>query len=220
MANSDPFIGIDQVVALPALLGYLNFAEGRPDPRFQKNIHDAYAFVAERGSAKPWDDLHAILQARLLDLNLSGSAAFADASQAEAVLRLAFDHVLTAYRAHHRDLLAHQDDTYLFQPFFLARVCEAVLNQRGPWNEVERIVKGTLKQLNDYVGHRPIAVLENNRRGEIYSHERIRPVPLYLRGVGVSHETYHELIETVLEDSRNNARIDSQRCVFRSRSAR
>src|ERR1041385_7424821 len=108
MAHPDPYPGIDQAVALPALLGYLNFSEGRPDPRFQKNVHDAYAFVAEAGAAKPWEDLHAILQARLLDLNMSGSAAFADALQAEAVLRLAFDHVLAAYRAHHRDLLAHQ----------------------------------------------------------------------------------------------------------------
>ncbi len=199
MAQEDPFPGIDQAVALPALLGYLNFSAGRPDARFQKNLHDAYAFIAGCGSPKPWEDLHAILQARLLDLNRNGSAAFADATQAEAVLRLAFWHVLAAYREHHRDLLSHQDELVLWQPFFLARVCEAVLNQRGPWAETERIVKGALKQLNDYVGHRPVAVLENKRRGEIYSHERIRPIPLYLRGAGVSHGKYHELVELALK---------------------
>src|ERR1051325_3377370 len=62
MALEDPFTGIDQAVALPALLGYLNFSEGRPDPRFQKNVHDAFAWIAERGSPKPWGDLPAVLQ--------------------------------------------------------------------------------------------------------------------------------------------------------------
>src|SRR5205823_5933844 len=85
-----------------------------------------------------------------------------------------------ADRIHHRDLLAHQSEAGLWQPFFLARVVEAVLVQRGPWEETARIVEGALQQLNDYVGHRPIAVLENKRLGEIYSHERLRPIPLFL----------------------------------------
>ena len=32
----------------------------------------------------------------------------------------------------------------------------------------------------------PVAVLENKRKGEIYAHERLRPIPLFLRGAGVS----------------------------------
>ena len=107
--------------------------------------------------------------------------------------------VLKAYRAHHADLLAHQPDADLWQPLFLARVCEAVLNQRAPWDETQRIVEGALKQLNDYVGHRPVAVLENERRGEIYDHERVRPIPLFLRGAGVAVGKYHDVVELALK---------------------
>ena len=198
MTQDDRFTDIDQAVALPALLGHLNFSEGRPDPRFQKQLHDAFAFLFEHGSAKPWEDLQQILLARLQTLQQAGSAAFTEISQAEGVIQRAFDDVLPAYRAHHGDLLAHQDEADLWQPFFLARVCEAVLSQRGPWSEVSRIVQGSLKQLNDYVGHRPVAVLENKRRGEIYDRERLRPIPLFLRGAGVARGKYHDLVELTL----------------------
>jgi hypothetical protein len=212
MTQDDRFTGIDQAVALPALLGYVNFSEGRPDPRFQKQLHDAFAFLVDHGSAKPWEDLQHLLLARLKELHQAGGAAFADISQAEGVIQRAFGEVLPAYRAHHRDLLAHQSDADLWQPFFLARVCEAVLSQRGPWSEAPRIVEGSLKQLNDYVGHRPVAVLENKRRGEIYDHERLRPIPLYLRGAGVARGKYHDLVELamgILESTSESIRIDA-----------
>ncbi|MBI3823785.1 MAG: hypothetical protein HY289_14035 [Planctomycetes bacterium] len=199
MTQDDRFPGIDQAVALPALLGYLNFSEGRPDPRFQKQFHDAFCFIAEHGSTQPWADLQALLLDRLQTLHQAGGAAFAEISQAEAVVRLALGDVPTAYRAHHRDLLAHQTDASLLQPMFLARVCEAVINQRGPWTETARIVPAAVRQLNDYVGHRPVAVLENKLRGEIYEHERLRPIPLYIRGAGVARGKYHELVEIALK---------------------
>jgi hypothetical protein len=199
MALDERYRGIDERVSLQGLLGYLNFAEGRPDPRFQKQLHDACAYLLEQGTAQPWVVLRGILQARLQELHLAGSAAFADVSQAGAVIDLALDSVLTAYRAHHRDLLAHQNDAGLFQPFFLVRACEAVLQQRGPWQEGDRIVEGALNQLNDYVGHRPVATLENKRRGEIYPHERVRPIPLFVRGAGVAAGKYHDLVERALQ---------------------
>ena len=45
------------------------------------------------------------------------------------------------------------------KPFFIGRACEAVLQQGGPWRESDRIVPAALRQLNDYLGHRPVAVL-------------------------------------------------------------
>src|SRR5207302_11385330 len=94
--------------------------------------------------------------------------------------------VLPAYRRHHADLLGHLRDAELWQAFFPARVLEAVLRQRGPWAERERIVAGTLQTLNDFVGHRPIATLESRPDGEPYGHERVRPIPLYPRGPGAA----------------------------------
>src|SRR5262249_20607798 len=56
-----------------------------------------------------------------------------------------------------------------------------------------------LAQLNDFVGHRPVAILETRPRGEPYAHERVRPIPLYLRGAGVAWGRYHDLVARALE---------------------
>src|SRR5204862_12768 len=89
-------------------------------------------------------------------------------------------------------------DAALWQPFFLVRALEAVLRQRGPWEERERIVNGALKLLHDYVGHRPIAVLESRPESEPYDHERVRPIPLFIRGAGTACGRYQELIAKAL----------------------
>ena len=44
---------LEQSASLSGLLGWLNFSDGRPDPRWQKQFNDAYAFLAERGEAAP-----------------------------------------------------------------------------------------------------------------------------------------------------------------------
>src|SRR5262249_40169900 len=156
--------------ALQGMLGYLNFSQGRPDPRFQKQLNDAYGFLAERsaGSFTPWQALQQVLLAELEPLQASGASAFRDVTQARAVLTLAISRMLPPYRQPHADLLFHQSERDLFQPFFLARVLEAVLAQGAPWEEEERIIAGAIAQLNDYVGYRPIAILETRPRGEPY----------------------------------------------------
>src|SRR5262249_33627967 len=136
---------------------------------------------------------------RLQALHRSGVSAFRDIAQADAVLRAVFSHLLPAYRKHHADLLAHLGPRDWFQPFFLARAFEAVLAQSGPWDETERVVNGALAKLNDFAGHRPIAVLETRPRGEPYEHERVRPIPLYLRGAGVAFGRYHDLVQQALQ---------------------
>ena len=137
---------LDRNNSASGLLGYLNFSQGRPDPRWQRQFADAFAFVATRFTAAqdppPWVILHRWLGERLETLQRSGSAAFQDVTQVRAVLHLLFDRFLTAYRRHHVDLLAHLSDRELFQPFFLVRIAEAILTQGGPWNEEERIITG------------------------------------------------------------------------------
>src|SRR5262249_4715345 len=65
--------------------------------------------------------------------------------------------------------------------------------------EEERVVTGALNHVNDFVGHRPIAILETRPKGEPYAHERVRPIPLYLRPTGVAWGRYRDLIEKALE---------------------
>jgi hypothetical protein len=180
------------------LLGYLNFSDGRPDPRWQRGFNDAFAFFVKRGDSQPWLALCDWLSIRLEELRAGGTAAFRDVTQARGVLGV-FPAVLNAYRAHHADLLFHQSERDLCQPFFLARVLETILAKGAPWNEQERIVRRALHRLNDFVGHRPIAILETRPRGEPYDHERVRPIPLFVRGAGVASGRYQQLLKLALD---------------------
>jgi hypothetical protein len=190
---------LKKTVPLHTLLGYLNFSEGKHDPRFARQNSDCYKVLSEHGRVELWKELAAILDAELLDLHEGGGSAFKNVDQARGVLKLVFSVLLPAYRKHHADLLSHLTDAELFQPFFTTRAFEAVLAQRGPWSETQRISDGALKQLNDYVGHRPIAILESRPRGEPYDHERVRPIPLYINGAGIGWGRYQELLEKTLE---------------------
>ncbi len=181
------------------LLGYLNFSDGRPDPKFQKGLADVVGFLLEDDEPVPWGAVHRWLTQSLQELEASGSPAFRDATQVRAAIDVAFGQLPPAYRAHHADLLAHQPDAELFAPFFLVRVCEAVVRQGPPWDETARLVSGALSFLNDYVGYRPIALLETRPNTEFYSHEKIRPIPVYLKGVGVAQGRYADLVRPALE---------------------
>jgi hypothetical protein len=181
------------------LLGYLNFSDGRPDPRFQKGLADAGAHLADTSAPAPWVTLPQWLAHELDQLVGSGSAAFRDPTQVRAVLDTALVRLPRAYRAHHADLLAHQPDSMLFGPFFLARCCEAVLKQGPPWENTQRLVSGALNQLNDYVGYRPIAVLETRPSTEFYPHEKVRPVPVALVGAGVGPGAYADIVSPALK---------------------
>jgi hypothetical protein len=182
-----------------ALLGYLNFSTGRPDPRVQAQLFVVWQHLLDRGAADPWQELHATLEQQLAALHAADLPAFRDTQQARAVLDLALVKLRAAYRQHHTHLLQHQADADLFQAGFAVRALEAVLVQQGPWDEEDRIVAGALQTLNDYVGHRPVAVLESRPRGEPYDHEKLRPAPLYLRGAGVVPGRYATLVARALE---------------------
>jgi hypothetical protein len=188
---------LEQSTNVAGLLGYLNFSDGRPDARWQKQFNEAFAFLARRGVERPWLAIQEWLAAALPRLQAGGAAAFRDVAQAQAVLAAAAE-ALPAYRAHHADLLAHLSDADLFQPFFLVRVYEAVLAQRAA-AEGKPDVAAVLGRLNDFVGYRPVAILETRPQGEPYDHERTRPVPLYIQGPGVAWGRYRDVVAQALE---------------------
>ena len=181
---------------LEEMIGYLNFSSGASDSKFLRNINELFRLF---GPEKP--DRPALLKNYWLEtcarLQTKGGA-FADITQAQSVTQLLFDHLLTAYREFHRDILFHQTTQDLWQPFFLGRACEAILSQGSPWDETERIVVGALDQLNDYVGYRPLATLASGNLSEPYPHESVRPIPLYIRGAGVAAGRYANIIQLAL----------------------
>jgi hypothetical protein len=182
------------------LLGYLNFAEGRPDVRFQAQFHAAFVLAAEQsrgGNVCP--ALADLLDEQLTSLQRGGATAFRQVEQARAAIQVALRELPRAYRRHHADLLARPSDDDLFTPFSLARACEAVLAVRVETGTAapDRLSAAAVARLNDFVGYRPVPVLEG-KRGDVHDHERFRPVPLYLNGVGVAAGPYHELVRTAL----------------------
>jgi hypothetical protein len=195
---------------LEEIIGYLNFSSGAEDTRFLADLDALFGLVHDHsttpqsahkthpGTPPTWIALGQVIRAEL-DRLRGASEAFRQLDQAETVLPLVFDHLLPAYREHHRDLLFHQTDESLFQPSFIGRACEAVLAQGGPWHESDRIVPDALRRLNDSLGHRPVATLETDQKIQPYDHEWVRPIPLFIAGAGVARGQYHDLIRKTLE---------------------
>jgi hypothetical protein len=168
------------------------------DLPFLANLNALFEQAGREKSGLPaWLEVSRRLTDRLAQLRES-SAAFRDADQAAAVLQLVFDQTLPAYRQFHRDLLFHHSDESLFRPYFVGRVCEAVLRQGSPWTENDRIVSGAIRLLNDYIGHRPIPALES-QQVTAYPHEFVRPIPLYVRGVGPCCGPEREVVALALK---------------------
>jgi hypothetical protein len=197
-------------------LGYLNFSSGAAAPSFLRAVNGLFGQLAavQADSAEPvWQRLRGVLQSGLRGLQDQGEA-FRDVQQAEAVLRLVFEIVLPGYRQQHRDLLFHQSDETLFQPFFLGRVCEAVLAEGGPWDQTERILRGALLRLNDFIGHRPVGVLRTAQKIQPYAHEKVRPIPLFIREAGVAAGRHHDVVQQALVILRSTDRDLLQQAWF------
>jgi hypothetical protein len=155
------------------LAGYLNLSSGAVDRQFDRHLNEVFAAIeAQSGGEPAWRTLRELLDQELA-LLAGHSPAFATIDQAQAVLRLVFDQLLPAYRQRHRDLLADRDDRELFRPFFLSKAIQAVLRQDGPWDETDRVVDGALASINDFLGHRPVAVLRTEQKIEPYKNEWI-----------------------------------------------
>lgn len=196
---------------LNQVLGYLNFSSGKPDARFLSALNRLYdrALRGEGGQYSPymglppWLKLQQWLQDRLAQLQHE-KPIFQECEQAKEVLQLVWLSLMPDYLDFHSELLFHQEPEAVFNGLFLGRAIEAVLQQGGPWTEMDRIVRGAIEHLNDYVGYRPVAVLEG-RRLEPYSHEWLRPIPLYIRDVGAAHGPYFDLIVRALDILRNTS---------------
>ena len=181
--------------ALEQVLGYMNFSAGPADPKVFAAVDEAFG-IAAKVSPSPHLLLGSWLRTRLRQLQ-SESPAFAEAEQADGVVNAIWDSFFGAYREFHHELICHRDDASLYRSLFVARILEAVLQMGGPWDEPARLVDGAIAQLSDFVGYRPVAMLEN-KKTEPYPHERIRPIPLYIAGCGVGFGPEKSVIEGAL----------------------
>ncbi|QEF97080.1 hypothetical protein Mal15_11150 [Stieleria maiorica] len=199
MSNLPPPESISD--SLKRLAGYLNFSSGSSDPAIAALWNEAY-YHASQGNpltgTPAWLVLNNWIEQTLVSMAESTSA-FAEITQARDVSRLLLSELLPAYMDYHRDLLFHQEPEVLFNGFFLARAAESLLRlyseqpPGGDDSSTAGLVQQAILELNDFVGYRPVAVLEN-RRCQPYPNEFVRPIPLYVRGAGVSAGPYFDLI--------------------------
>lgn len=185
---------------LVQILGYLNFSSGHPESKTLSALNRIYEGALPGGPYEgmpAWLQIQQWLQDALARLNESNPA-FEDCDQAASLLELIWLEFLPTYLDFHRDLLFHQEPEGVFNGYFLGRVMEAVLQQGGPWDESQRVVQGAIQQLNDFVGYRPVAVLEG-RRLEPYPNEWVRPIPIYIAGIGATAGPYQQVVAKCLE---------------------
>lgn len=191
--------------ALQRLAGYLNFSAGSGDGATMAAWNEVYAAAAQGDplSGPPaWLVLKQWLQEKLAELSET-QPAFASIDQASRVIRLLWSELLPSYLDFHRDLLFHQRPEVIFNGFFLGRCADAILaessarSEAGRPDDEDELVGAAIERLNDFVGYRPVAVLEN-RRGAPYPHEFVRPVPLYIDGAGVSAGPYFDIVSRAL----------------------
>ncbi|MDR0337922.1 MAG: hypothetical protein LBI18_12615, partial [Planctomycetaceae bacterium] len=217
---NDPLLKSDQNDTIKDVLGYLNFSSGNRDTRFFQALNSFYSQLAPpQNSPLPSNSQKSepktkkivsnknnsclalrviqLLEQELLRLSQE-SEAFRVEDQAGLILQLMRDHLLPNYRNYHQDLLFHQTDELLFNPFFLAKAFETVLKQGSPWTETDRIVKNAINELNDYIGYRPIPVLEGEEKHQPYEKEWVAPIPLYMDGIGTAFGKYQAIVNQAL----------------------
>ncbi len=188
--------------ALEQVLGYLNYSSGAEDPQFLGNLNQLYRLI--EGSKKRSPDAATWLQLGGIAAEAAGQAGRSESrpfrihNRPSACWTCCWTTFCPAYLEFHRELLFHQTDATLFRPFFVGRVAEAILQHGGPWDEPQQITEQVIRRLNDFVGYRPVAVLES-RELEPYPHERVRPIPLYIQGAGVAVGAYEAVILQALE---------------------
>lgn len=195
------------------VLGYLNFSSGSFDPAVWRGFNELFGeqepvvasavgpAIEERADTAA--RVSAALLERLAVLQRE-EPAFRQAAQARHVIEIAMSFLPRRYRDYHADLLEHQPPGALERPFFLMAAVQAVLVEAISWDElkaydVDALVSRAIERLNDYVGWRPVAVLENGRLAEPYPHERVRPLPIYVAGAGAAHGRYRDLVNGAIE---------------------
>ena len=193
----------DYTEDLSRVLGYLNFSSGKPDCKFLTALNRLYREALQGEDKSPfaglpaWMKIEQWLSDHLVHLTKTNPT-YANSEQATRVIDLVWRSFLPDYLDFHSDLLFHQEPEGIFNGLFLGRAIESVLKQGGPWDELDRILSNAIRDLNDYVGYRPVATLEG-RDLEPYPHEWLRPIPLYIRDVGVASGPYHEFISRTLK---------------------
>ncbi len=209
----DELHGTEATQTIENLLGYLNFSSGAADPQFLGGMNSLFGWLSDheqieqsksantktgKATRPPiWRRVVQILRERLDELHRT-SPTFHDVDQASRVLQFVSDRLVVDYLEFHRDLLFHQTESDLWGPFLLGRFFEVALPLVTLAGTPEEWSRQCIAKLNDFIGHRPVAILES-RKIEANAHEWVRPVPLYVEAASVAMGRYGELVQQAIE---------------------
>ncbi len=189
------------------VLGYLDFSSGADDPKFFRNLNLLFAELLPRQGALGESAIGPagnVIDWLLGDVdgadedNGDNGQPSCNSQRARQVLTVVKEHLLPAYLQHHEALLFHQNPAFMFNSFFLARACQAVLKTGESLEEIDRVVESCILDLNNFLGHRPVATLESQNI-EPYQYEWMAPIPVYLKDVDVAYGPYQRLIKIALD---------------------
>ncbi|MBQ9371445.1 MAG: hypothetical protein IJU03_04580 [Thermoguttaceae bacterium] len=178
------------------ILGYLNFSSGSVDVKLLKAWNELFLSFEAKGAVDIWRDVLDALRSELAQLSDSNPA-FQNSKRCYALLDV-MEKALEEYRLFHVDTLFNIKNSLIYNSFFMAKLC-SVVAKIDDENGGDVPVNSVLEHLNDYIGYRPIPVLEGEEKHEPDQHEWIAPVPLYYDGVGVAQGIYSEVVEHCLK---------------------
>ena len=181
------------------ILGYLNFSSGAADVKFLKNLSDLFG-ILDRPSEKTrrpgvgW----AIFCANSSAFCTASRTPSAPSSRPRPCCEFFSTRPCPAIASFTATCSFIRPTSSSFSRFSSAAWPRPCCGRAGRGTRAERIVRGAIAWLNDYLGHRPVAVLHNEQKIQPYEHEWVRPIPLYIQGAGVAYGPYRELVETAL----------------------
>ena len=189
---------------LRQLVGHLTFSDAAPNAATLAAWNEIYrvAIDGDPLSGLPaWLIVEGWIGETLADLRREGGA-FASTGRVERVVKLVWSDLLPAYLDQHRDLLFHQEPELLFTGYFIARAAGAVVGLIDDDDDDRRVVEQAIDAIDDYVGYRPVATLENHD-GQPYRNEFVATVPLWVADAGISAGPYERLMALTLEALRD-----------------
>lgn len=204
--------------SLEMILGHLNFSSGERSTKFLRALNEvgqALDGIAEQNVPR-WKSLGRLLWQEL-DEKAKQSGVFAQNDQARKVLLMTLAYGVPFYRSWHKNLLFHQTEDALFNPFALGEFFGTVLKEKtyqvlnlsterpdfepranlSP--DVLFALQDTVLKYDDYLGYRPIPALHSRQKMQPYRHEWVHAIPLYFQDTGVLHGRYEALVTKALE---------------------
>jgi len=65
--------------------------------------------------------------------------------------------------------------------------------------EIQKAFNRTINRYDDFIGYRPIPVLHSRQKMQPYRHEWLHAIPLYIKGVGVVHGEFTQMVTDALK---------------------